>query len=150
MICQFYITLGGERHCENISPENTTQWPWLCLQPGSVDPESNALIIRSLPLSSHYKSFKVYPKRWNTVIEHVLSSLYYTPFVWQCITAKTNTNKQHLFIFRKIFKFLNHNSLGFIVKFFQGFIVNYISNKRMLIKKKQQRACELHYMDTAM
>jgi len=61
------------------------------------------------------------------------------------------TNKRHLFIFRKIFKFLNHNSLGFIVKFLQGFIVNNVSNKRMLIKKrKEKRACELHYMNTAM
>jgi len=52
--------------------------------------------------------------------------------------AKTITNKQYLCIFGKIFQFLNHNSLGFIVKFFKGFIVNNVSNKRMLRKKRTE------------
>jgi len=51
MLVHRRVTLGEERHCESsVLPMNTMQCPRPGLEPGPLDPESNALTMRPLRL----------------------------------------------------------------------------------------------------
>ena len=74
-----FIHLGGERECENILSENTTQCPRPGLEPGPFDPETRTLTVR--PPRLHYydkearrNKQKCYSVNWrvHTVLVHIL------------------------------------------------------------------------------